>query len=306
MVAAAEFRALGTGVRVVTTDPGARDAACRIVERDLDAIDASCSRFRADSELSALNRTAGRWTPIGPLLCQALAAAVRTARMTDGAVDPTVGGAMRAIGYDRDFRLVLGTSEIPRPVPGPVPGWRAIELDQDLRRVRIREDVELDLGSSAKALAADLAAGHAARAVGGGVLVSVGGDIAASGPPPGGGWAVLIGDDHDAPLDGPGQVVTLEAGGLATSSTTVRRWVRGGREFHHIVDPWSGLPVTPLWRTVSVAATTCVDANAAATACIVWRERAPGYLARHSLPARLVRTDGSVLRLGGWPAEVGS
>jgi thiamine biosynthesis lipoprotein len=137
------------------------------------------------------------------------------------------------------------------------------------------------------------------------VLVSLGGDIAMAGAAPDGGWPVLVAEDHAAPLDGPGPVVRLNGGGLATSSTTVRRWRRGGAELHHIVDPATGLPAAGRWRTASVGAATCVDANAAATAAIVWGERAPAWLAERRLPARLVATDGAVVRVAGWPEDGG-
>jgi thiamine biosynthesis lipoprotein len=97
--------------------------------------------------------------------------------------------------------------------------------------------------------------------------------------------------------------VHLTGGGLATSSTTVRRWRRGNVDLHHIVDPRTGLPARTCWRTVTVGAGSCVDANAAATAAIVWGEPAPGWLAGRGLPARLVRACGSVVTVGGWPAE---
>lgn len=306
MVAAAEFRALGTGVRVLATRPDGLAAARTAVERHLGAVDLACSRFRDDSELARLGRTGGRATPVSPLLASVLAASLRVARATDGAVDPTVGGALRAIGYDRDFGLLL---ERGGPIPlvaRPVPGWRRIELDVARGVVRVPDGLELDLGSTAKACAADRCAAAAARAAGCGVLVSLGGDLALAGEAPEGGWTVLVTDDHAAGFDAPGQVISLTTGGLATSSTTVRRWRRGEVELHHIVDPATGLPAAPCWRTVSVGAATCVDANAAATASIVWGERALAWLDRHRLPARLVRTDGSVVTVGDWPADEGT
>src|SRR5439155_25516009 len=106
----------------------------------------------------------------------------------------------------------------------PAAGWRRVELDEDRRSIRIPAGVELDLGATARAPAADRAAAAAADATGAGVLVSLGGDIAVAGPTPPGGWPVRIADDHRASLDGPGPVVGVESGGLATSSVTVRRW----------------------------------------------------------------------------------
>jgi thiamine biosynthesis lipoprotein len=296
--------ALGTGVRVLVTEAGSLARVCDAVRDELDAIDRACSRFREDSELSRVNAAAGREISIGPLLTEALAAAVHAARSTDGAVDPTVGGAMLRIGYDRDFASVGRVGGPIQLVAERVPGWKVIELDTGRRRVRVPSGVQLDLGATAKALAADRAARSALEVTGGGVLVSLGGDVAMAGPPPAGGWRVLVTDDHAAPLDAPGQVVSLTGGGLATSSTMVRRWERGQVALHHIIDPATGLPAESCWRTASVGAATCVDANAAATAAIVWGERAPEWLELHRLPSRLVRLDGLVARVAGWPPEV--
>ena len=93
------------------------------------------------------------------------------------------------------------------------------------------------------------------------------------------------------------------AGGIATSGTAARRWARGGRPVHHVVDPGTGRPAPEVWRTVSVAAASCVDANIASTAAIVLGARAPEWLSRQGLPSRLVRTEGSVCLVGDWPAE---
>ena len=306
MVQACAFAALGTGVTILTTDGGRLRAARGAVERELAAVDLACSRFRPDSELAAVGAAGGRPVPVGALLADLVAASLRAARMTGGAVDPTVGGAMRRIGYDRDFALVTAGDPGPAMLRAePIPGWRRVELDAPRRLLRVPAGVELDLGSTAKAFAADLAARSAAAAAGCGVLVSLGGDIAMAGAAPEGGWPVLVAEDHRAPVDGPGPVVRLSGGGLATSSTTVRRWRRGGADLHHIVDPATGLPAAGRWRTASVGAATCVDANAAATAAIVWGERAVDWLTEHRLPARLVANDGAVVRVAGWPEEGG-
>ena len=138
-----------------------------------------------------------------------------------------------------------------------------------------------------------------------GIFVSLGGDIAIAGAAPLGGWPVRIADDHRASLDGPGPVVSLKSGGLATSSVTVRRWRVGGQELHHILDPGTGQPARSCWRTVSVAAASCVDANTASTAGLLLGEAAPAWLAERGLPARLVGISGEVVCTGGWPAESG-
>ena len=298
-LASATFGALGTSATVVVDDARALPEARRLLAAELDAIDRACSRFRPDAELVALNGQAGRTTPVGRLLADAVEVALRAAEQTAGLVDPTVGPALAALGYDRDFdaMALTGRDEVSGIVAS---GWRTVAYDARRRTVRLAPGTQLDLGATAKALAADRAAATVAERTGASVLVSLGGDIATAGPPPGGGWAVRIADDHRAD---DGTTVTIHGGGLATSSTTVRRWRRGGRAVHHIVDPATGEPAVPVWRTVTVAAASCVDSNTASTAAVVMGERASEWLAGLRLPSRLVAEDGRVVTVAEWPAE---
>jgi len=301
--ASADWRALGTLIRLVVTEPECLPEATAMLEADLAALDLACSRFRRDSELSNLRSTDGRPVRVSPLLAEAIAVALRAARLTDGDVDPTVGAAMSAAGYDRDF------GRIPRSGPPlmvnarTVPTWRDVHLEGHL--LSMPEDTQLDLGATAKAWAADRAAARIADRLGCGVLVSLGGDIAVAGPAPGAGWRVRVQDvtgSPDDPPSGPYDQVAIRAGGLATSSTAARRWQRGGDVLHHILNPRTGRPAEPVWRTVSVAADTCADANAASTAAVIRGREALGWLARLGLPARLVDATGVVFTTGGWPA----
>jgi thiamine biosynthesis lipoprotein len=297
------FQAIGTSAQVTVLDEAALGEAGAILRDELEAIDLACSRFRDDSEIARLNEAAGRPFAASPLLLEALAVAVRAAEETDGDVDPTVGRAMRALGWDRDFDVVLRRGEQPSFELVPAGGWEAIRIDRAAGTVRVPAGVEIDLGATAKALAADRAAARIADATETGVLVSLGGDVSVAGPLPDGGWPVLVTDDHRNGAGAAGQTVAVHGGGLATSSTTVRRWRAGDRELHHIVDPGSGLPAREHWRTVSVAADSCVAANTATTAAIVRGERAVRWLEELGLPARLVRDDGTVVVTAGWPED---
>jgi thiamine biosynthesis lipoprotein len=300
----ADGRALGGSMRIVVTRPEKLAAAKAAADQVVAEIDAAASRFREDSELSRLNRAAGREVSVGPLLAKALAAALRGASLTGGAVDPTVGSAVRLAGYDGDFANIPAEGPSLRLVAHRIPGWEAIRFSAALRTVLIPEGVEIDLGATAKALASDLAAGAASQAMGGaGALVSLGGDIAVAGKAPEGGWPVQISEDSAAPIRQGEEAVCITSGGLATSSTTVRRWTRGGVVLHHIIDPTTGLPAESRWRTATVAAATCVDANIASTAAIVKGEDAVAWLEANRLAARLVELDGTVRRLAGWPAR---
>ncbi|MCW2974795.1 MAG: thiamine biosynthesis protein [Actinomycetia bacterium] len=296
----AQLNALGTTAELITEPVALADALTCLLD-ELRAIDEACSRFRPDSEVMRLRSAGGRWTAASPLFREALHAGVRAAAATGGDVDPTVGGSLNALGWDRDFAIVVSRNAAIEIEAVPAAGWRRIEIDDERGRVRVPPDTTIDLGATAKALAADRAAQAAYRATGVGVLVNLGGDIAVAGPAPDGGWPVLVADDHRTPLDGEGETVAIRSGGLATSSTSVRRWNTAGGEVHHIVDPRSGAPAARVWRTVSVCAASCVDANTASTAAIVRGTAAPMWLQSLHLPARLVRTDGSVVLTDGWP-----
>ncbi len=301
---AVTFPVWGSAGVVIATDPQVVEAARREVLEVIDQFDLACSRFRPDSELSALNAANGAQTHAGALLLDAVDAALGAALATDGDVDPSIGEALIALGYDRDFAFVgsQATSPDVRRQVTRVAGWRAIELDRQAGTIRIPRGVKLDLGATAKALAADRAAERAAAAAGCGVLVGLGGDIAVAGEAPETGWRVRVTDDHRAGPQAPGQWIRLRSGGLATSSSTVRRWRLGSEVVHHLLDPATGRPIEGLWRTASVTAASCLQANVASTAAIVRGERAADWLRSLGLPSRLVSLDGSVVHLAGWPS----
>ena len=276
------------------------------MDRVLADVDRACSRFRFDSELTAVNVRAGRPVPVSPLLQDAVEVAIRAAELTGGRVDPCLGEPLERAGYDRDWELMsedVASSAVPAPQirARRRAAWRELAVDRAAGTLRIPAGTKIDLGATAKALAADRACAAAHAAVGQGVLVALGGDIATRGSAPAGGWLVHVTDDHrDAPGPG-GQTITLEGGGLATSSTAVRRWRRGGEAMHHIIDPATAQPALTSWRTVSVAAADCTDANIASTAALLLDEEAIAWLERRGLPARLVAHDGTICHTAGWP-----
>jgi thiamine biosynthesis lipoprotein len=298
--ASARFPALGSTAVVAVADHEALDTAVEAVEATVEAFDLACSRFRDDSELMALGRAHGRRVAISDLLCDAIAAGLRAAELTDGDVDPTLGQALRALGYDRDFDALAERGPA-RVRIARVPGWQAVDLDASARTIHVPRGVEIDLGATAKALCADRAAAAAHQRTGAGVLVSLGGDIALAGQVPDGGWRVRVTDDHRADTTAPGQWIALRSGGLATSSTEVRRWQTDAGTAHHLLDPATGRPAKSCWRTVSVCAASCLDANIATTAAVVRGERALPWLTALGLPSRLVDLDGAVHHIAGWP-----
>lgn len=283
------WRAIGTSVHLLVVDDDALDAAAALLRSQLDELDRACSRFREDSELRRLRP--GR-QPVGPVLTATVTAALLAAEQTDGLVDPTLGRPLLAAGYDRTFTALPADGPAAVRLPHPMASWREIVCAAG--EITMPGGVLLDLGATAKAWAADRAAADIARHLGTGVLVNLGGDLAVAGPAPLDGWPVDV--------DG-GATIALSSGGLATSSTRLRTWRRGGVERHHVLDPRTGTPAVTPWTDVTVAAATCVEANTASTAAVVLGVAAPQWLAERGLPARLV-SDTEVVHVGDWPAEV--
>ncbi|MFD0690182.1 FAD:protein FMN transferase [Actinomadura fibrosa] len=275
------FPLWGGEATVMVTESLLLGAARAAVDEVVAAVDLACSTFRTDSELAGVNAADGGTVHVSGLFLDVLEAAVRVAALTGGLVHPAAATARQA-------------------------DWRSIRTDRDAGTVSLPAGMALDLGAVGKAFAADRAA-EAAAATGTGVLVALGGDIAMAGPAPADGWRIRVADDHRLGPRGllpPGQDVTAVGGGLATSSLTVRaRTLSDGTTAAHIVDPRTGFPVRGPWRTASVAAATCVDANAASTAALVRGAGAAAWLARLGLPARLVHGGGWVRTVAAWPDQ---
>ncbi len=302
------WAALGT-TALVRAPRASLQPAQRAASRAVEQVDRLASRFRADSELSRINGAAGDWTAISPELAELVGLGLSAAEQTDGAVDPTLARELAGLGYDRDWGEMQAVDAASPLVAGSPAAterrghpWRSIELRADRGMIRLPATVGLDLGATAKGRAADLACQAAHRATGAAVLVSLGGDVAVAGSAPDGEWSIGIADDHRVRAQDCEEAVTIRSGGLATSSLLVRRWWRGGEAIHHVLDPRTGLPVVPHWRTVSVTAGSCADANVAATAALVLGARAPAWLERRGLPSRLAGVDGAIVRVAGWPA----
>jgi thiamine biosynthesis lipoprotein len=291
----------GMEASVAVTDPGLLAGAKDIVRAVTASVDEACSRFRTDSELARLQPRLAAGAPVSPLLARLVGSALEAARWTDGDVDPTLGRDLDALGYGRDILSIALSPDCAPARPRKVrraPGWSRISIDDGT--LRVPEDVRLDLGATAKAVAADLAARAVFSSLGVGVLVSLGGDLSSSGPGPEGGWQILV---QDLP-DDPAQQVSLAPGfGMATSSTQKRRWQHAGTSVHHILDPRFGVPAEPVWRSVTVAAPSCLEANAFTTAAVVRGFAAVDWFRRHRISGRFVDGRGRTVVTGGWPAE---
>ncbi len=294
-----DFSIWGLSGSLATEHERQMDDATKRLWYWLDAVDAACNRFRHDSELSRLNEGHGETTHISPTLELALEAALRAADVTGDLVDPTVLPALLALGYDRDFDELAYRDPVLEHVAVPAPGPSSIHLDLDAHTVTLDPACRLDLGASAKALVVDLVADDVAE--GGGVVVELGGDVAVRGEGPEGPWAIAVSDS--LVLRGDEPRVALRHGGIATSSTMSRTWRVGERTVNHVIDPRTGHCARGLYTTATVSASDCVVANAFATAALLWNEDASYHIAQAGWSARLVRRNGSLEFVGGWPEE---
>ena len=310
-VRSTSFRAIGTTHRIIATDPSAQHAATGLALAHLAELDRAASRFRADSEVSRLAEAARHGAvsaPVSDVLADYVRAALRAASLTDGLVDPTVGSALRAEGYDGDLAVIRSRPlrEAPSYAAGPatrVPGWRTVGFDPTTGRLHVAAGTLLDLGASAKAHAADTIAQLLATRLPGGFLVDLGGDLAAGGPPPSGGWRVAV--EPTGLLPGAtAQVVVGHGQAFATSSSLRRTWRTPDGTRHHVIDPRTGRSAVTPWAQVTCAGATALEANAASTAALVLGEDAPAWLEARGVPARLDARDGSLVTVAGWPRPV--
>jgi FAD:protein FMN transferase len=298
MTASRTWTAWSCTVRLTVDDPAVLGAACGELKALMDRVDKAASRFRQDSELSIVNARAGALVPVSRLLVDLVDVSLVAASMSGGAVDPTVGAAVIAAGYDDDIEAVRRRFPEPPADPKPVPGWQQVQLNRKLALLGVPQDCALDLGAIAKAWTADRAALVLSKRYGCAVLVEIGGDLRAAGDPvkP---WVITVAER----AGNPGVLVTLAHGGLTTSTRTVRRWQTPTGYAHHLIDPRTGKPADGRWRTASVWAPSTVRANTFSTALVATGDAALGRLTLAGHPARLIDDDGEVTELSGWPAS---
>ena len=229
-------RAMGSTAHVVAGD--APDGVVDWAMAELVRLEDCWSRFRPGSELARLNAGAGRWTDVSLPMLLALTCAADLHDATDGRFDPTILDALEQSGYDRTFEEVAPDAGRV-PDARRAPGFATVEIDADHSRVRLPPGVRIDLGGVGKGLAADLVARGLVDRGARSVIVGLGGDLRArGGAPPGGSWDVPVLDPLDA-----ARIAfrfPLLDGAIVTSTTRIRHWTRGGREYHHLLDPATG------------------------------------------------------------------
>nr|BBH93030.1 FAD:protein FMN transferase [Thermogemmatispora argillosa] len=305
------FQAMGTTVSyLLPAEHGERGG--ELITDLFSRWEAILSRFRPQSELARLNRSAGQWVEVSELLYVVLTRALEAAAASAGLYDPTLLPQLQQLGYDRSFELLEQAGKAAcsgkdsraqqPPESGHLPGgaWRRIEVDPVMRRVRLPVGVQLDFGGIAKGMAVDTALGALRRRGITPALVNAGGDLAVAGlPPDGEHWAIAV------PGRQGGWTIPLRRGAMATSGIARRHWWQAGTLRHHLLDPRTGLPVANGLWSVTVVADRCEQAEVAAkVAFILGPDEGPAFLRRYGLAGLLVYEDGRWQSVAPWPTHL--
>jgi len=240
-------------------------------------IERKYSRYRDDSVIGVLNRSAGRPVALDAETVLLMQFAARCHALSDGAFDITSGVLRRAWRFDGSGRVPdAGQIEALRPLVG----FERLQFTQD--QLVVPPGMELDLGGIGKEYAVDRALALIVSEFGQAALVNFGGDLAANRAPDGAPWKVGVErpDAHGAAR----LLLDFGHGGLATSGDTHRFIEHAGRRYGHILDVRTGWPVRDAPRSVTVAAACCVEAGMVATLAMLKGAGAEGFLQELGMP----------------------
>ena len=291
-----EFHAMGSRMLAIVDDESpAAESALKRVPGWFEEWEQALSRFRFDSELSRLNRSAGQPVVVSQTLGEVFLASRAAESFTGGLVRPTVLDALVQAGYDRSFDLLSAAQAAAPEAVLDLPNLTAaIGWEASTRTLSLPEAIHLDFGGVAKGWATQQAMNRLKEF--GPSLVDAGGDIAVSGPRADGQpWAVGIRDPFHP--EEHFETLRLEGGGVATSGIDYHRWQQGGVWNHHIIDPGTGFPAESDVLAATVIAPDALRAEAAAKAVIIagsrsgldWLEADP------SLAGELILQSGEAL-----------
>jgi FAD:protein FMN transferase len=291
--ASRQWRALGSPSELLVYGENAEAIADDAVT-EIERLEACWSRFRPDSELSELNRSQGRWFPVSPTLWDALDKARWAFTATEGLFDPTVHDRLVDLGYDRTFRDMAATETEELSASMAPIGFDAVVFDDKARAIQLPNDRAIDLGGIGKGLAADIVTASAIAKGATSVCLGLGGDVRVRGPGPDddAAWNIQIQHPVDDRVLGSFPLID-EA--LVQSTTLFRRWDRGGRSVHHLIDPRTGQPSeTDLVGAVVTGVNAWLAEVVAKSAILLGSTAGLALLIRSELDGWLLHEDGAV------------
>jgi thiamine biosynthesis lipoprotein len=298
-VAERRWRAMGTDVHVIVVGGSDPDALVGRAVARIEELESRWSRFRPESEVSALNAAAGQWVTVSGDTVRLVERAIEAWRLTGGAVDATVLGAVIDAGYDRSFDDIAGTDRPSVPSRALLLACTDIEIDRPAGAVRLPEGTGFDPGGIGKGLAADVVTAEMSEAGASGVCVNMGGDLRVWGEGPDGeAWTIEV--EHPW-LQEAMMLVGLAHGAIATSTTLRRTWRMDGERRHHLIDPATGEPSDTDLNQATVIAPEAWMAEVLAKAVLLrGSERAFDLIDTGMAQALAVGDDGRVYSTDGF------
>jgi thiamine biosynthesis lipoprotein len=292
--ASVTFRAMGTSAHVMVfgTDPAMVADLTTTARAVVDELERLWSRFLPDSDVGRINRSPNRPVRVDPRTVDLVTQSIDAWALTGGRFDPTVGGSLRAAGYDRPFdELAPVTVGRRRPAPSPVD----VLVHPIASTITVPMGVELDLGGIGKGAATDLTVQTLLDAGAAGALVNLGGDLRAGGHSPLEGWIVRLA----CPGSREERTIRISTGAVCTSSTVKRRWRTDSHDRHHIIDPTSGRSSTTDVQTATVVGAEATQCEVLATTAIgLGLERARLLIESHGASGLLIDAVGELHEVG--------
>ncbi len=289
-----EFSAMNTGILLAAEGDSAQVAqGFRQAEQMVHDLERRFTRFQPDSELSALNRSAGGWFQASPELYEVMQLSLSYFENTGGLFNPGVLVALEQSGYDRSMTEIRAAgSSLPARAAAAIyqpPAFDQVELDPERGAIRLPDGMRVDLGGIAKGWIAERAAKRLSRYASA-CAVNAGGDLYASGEPlDGPTWPVGLEDPFHPERDL--AVLSIRQGAVATSTVTRRTWKQGRQERHHIIDPRTGLPSNSSWASVTAITSHATQAEVLAKALLIAGPEGAGALITHYAQAAFVVVD---------------
>ena len=264
-----QFRAMNT-IILLEAEGSETSQAFDTAQRFIKNSEQRFTRFKETSELSALNRSAGKWFSASSEMMELMTTAMHCHKATGGLFDTSVLPYLEAAGYTQsmDQLWLLGPSQQPENYPhkSEIP-FTEVEIDKARNRIRLPKNMKIDLGGIAKGWiaekAAKLMAMHSPACA-----VNAGGDMFLVGQPIGQkNWEILLEDPRNPSQDL--MILLVEKGAVATSSVTKRIWHQGELKRHHLIDPRNGQPAETMWLSVTVFAPNTALAETFAKAILI-------------------------------------
>jgi thiamine biosynthesis lipoprotein len=287
------FRAMNSEIVLVAEGEASQvESGLVAVQNFIEASEKRFTRFSEQSELSALNRSAGNWFQASPDFFEVVKEAVLYYHKTNGLFDPSILPSLHRAGYIQSMDEIRRNGSAPQPAGHLAPSsstFASVELNQTNLSIHLPADMKIDLGGIAKGWIAERAARLLSQYASS-CAVNAGGDMFLVGYPHGKDcWEVGLEDPRDPKVDI--SVLLLQEGAVATSSVMKRAWKQGDISRHHLIDPRTGEPANTSWLSVTVLAPHATTAETFAKAFLIANEEETQWLGEQNSELTVLAVD---------------